>query len=191
MVGKLKGIIEDIFPNFIIIDVNGVGYRVEGLMDVKKDEKVELFIYTHVREQELRLFGFKSRDSLIMFEKLLDVQGIGPKLAVKVVNLISLHDIVTAIATDDSSMLRIPGLGEKLAKKIIIDLKNKVDKDELGALPKAVGVSKDMNDVLEALLSLGFRKEGVEQVLRMIPSEGKSQQTIIKEALSLLQVKAK
>lgn len=191
MIGKLKGIIEDIFPNFIILDVNGVGYRVEGLIDVKSGENVELFIYTHVREQELRLFGFKSRDSLIMFEKLLDVQGIGPKMAVKVVNLISLHDIVTAIATDDSSMLRIPGLGEKLAKKIIIDLKNKVDKNELGALPKTAGVSKDMNDVLEALLSLGFRKEGVEEVLRMIPSEGKSQQTIIKEALSLLQVKAK
>ena len=186
MIGKLKGIVEDIFPNFIIIDVGGVGYRVEGLVDIKENEEVELFIYTHVREQELRLYGFKSRDTLIMFEKLLEVQGIGPKMAMKVVNFISLHDIVTAIATDDSTMLRIPGLGEKLAKKIIIDLKNKVDKAELQSLPQSPSISKDMNDVVEALLSLGFRKEGILEVLKMVPSEGKSQQSIIKEALALL-----
>lgn len=186
MIGKLKGIVEDIFPNYVIVNVGGVGYRVEGIVAVKEGESVELFIYTHVREQELRLFGFKSRDTLIMFEKLLDVQGIGPKLAIKVVNQLSLQDIVTAIATDDSTVLRIPGVGEKLAKKIIIDLKNKIDKADLQSLPQNTLVSKDIHDVVEALLSLGFRKEKIEDVLRRISVEGKTQQSIIREALALL-----
>lgn len=185
MIGKLKGIIDDVFPNSIILDVNGVGYKVEGIIGAKLGENITLYIYTHVREQELRLFGFRTRDELNMFEKLLDVQGIGPKLAVKLINQVSLQDIVSAVASEDSQMLRIPGLGEKLAKKIIIDLKNKIDKADLSSI-SSVLPGKDMADVVEALLSLGFKKEKIEAVLRHIEAEGKSQKEVIREALSLI-----
>ena len=185
MIGKLKGKVDDIFPSGVIISVNGVGYRVEGVVDLKFGDEVILYIYTYVREQELRLFGFKSRDGLNMFEKLLDVQGIGPKIAVKLINLLDLQTIVTAVASEDYAMLKIPGLGEKLAKKIIIDLKNKIDKEDLSSLKNAGG-TKNTGDIVEALLSLGFKKDRIEGVLSELEIEGKSQQQIIKEALNLI-----
>jgi len=186
MIGKLRGTVTDIFPDNIIVDVNGVGYKVEGIMGAKKDEEVVLYIYTHVREQELRLFGFKSKDVMIMFQKLLDVQGIGPKLAVKLVNQLDLNDIVMAIIQEDSNKLKVPGLGEKLAKKIIIDLKNKVTKENENVTFKVSNSSKEVVDILDALLSLGFRRDRIEKVLSKIALDGKDQQTIIKEALFLL-----
>ena len=185
MIGKLKGKIIDLINDEIIIDVNGVGYRVEGLQGAKIDSDVEIYTYTHVREQELRLFGFETKDALIMFEALLDVQGVGPKIALKLVNMINVGDIVNAILDEDSTSLKVPGLGEKLAKKIIIDLKNKMKKVNIN--PTHV-VKRDaiFDDVAAALISLGYHSDRIDKVLEVIDTKDRDQQGIIKEALRLL-----
>jgi len=185
MIGRLTGKVSDLLPNGLILDVNGIGYRVEGVTDALENDEISLYIYTHVREQELRLFGFRSKDTLIMFEKLLEVQGIGPKIALKLVNQIDLQDIVSAIANEDFTALKVSGLGEKLAKKIIIDLKNKINKEQV-LISNFKPISKEITDIIDALLSLGYRSDRVESVLKQIDTEGKTQQSIIKEALNLL-----
>jgi Holliday junction DNA helicase RuvA len=185
MIGKLKGKIVDTINDDLIIDVNGVGYRVEGLSGSKINSDIEIFTYTHVREQELRLFGFESKDALTMFEALLNVQGVGPKIALKLVNMINVGEIVNAILNEDSSSLKVPGLGEKLAKKIIIDLKNKMKKVNINAT-NVVKRDAIFDDVAAALISLGYHSDRIDKVLQIIDTKDKDQQGIIKEALRLL-----
>jgi Holliday junction DNA helicase RuvA len=185
MYAKLTGKIVDILSEYVIVDVNGVGYRVEGIDAAIENEQVSLYIYTHVREQEIRLFGFRTKDALAVFEMLLDVQGVGPKSAVKLVSLLGVETIVHAIINDDSLALKVPGLGDKLSKKIIIDLKNKITK-----LSVEVGESKTiltgLEDVIAAIESLGYAHDKVVSVLRGVEVKDMSQQEIIKLVLKML-----
>jgi Holliday junction DNA helicase RuvA len=154
-------------------------------MGVKKDEELEIYTYTHLREQEIRLFGFRTRDMLIIFEKLLGVQGVGPKIASKLLNMIGVEDIVNAIISEDSAALKIPGLGEKISKKIIIDLKNKIDKNSVQFTP-GIKLDKKTDDIVAALQSLGYQKERIVEALKNIDSKEIEPQGVIKEALKLL-----
>jgi Holliday junction DNA helicase RuvA len=130
MIGKLKGVVDAIGESHCIIDVNGVGYEVQAsaraLRNMEIGQSVTLVIDTHVREDAIRLFGFTSEVERSWFRMLQAVQGVGSKVALAVLGTISSHDLSNAIALADwASVEQAPGIGKKLAQRIVAELKDK------------------------------------------------------------------
>jgi len=130
MIGKLRGKIDAIGEGFCIIDVNGVGYEVQAsartLRNLKIGEQVSLTIDTHVREDAIRLFGFASEVERGWFRTLQSVQGVGAKVALGLLGTLAPHELANAIALGDwASVERAPGIGKKLAQRIVAELKDK------------------------------------------------------------------
>lgn len=187
MIAKLKGKVTDIFPSALVIDVNGVGYKVEGFIDALEGQDIELYIHTHVREQEIRLFGFKEREEYVLFDQLLLVSGVGPKAALTLIANVGQNKIYEALKYEDPSMLRTTGVGQKTAARIIIDLKSKLEK--LGVSLKGQDSTKNyeiQDETREALIGLGYNRQEVDEVLRGIDIKDKTSSQIIKEALKYL-----
>ena len=168
MIGKLKGIIDAIGENHCVIDVNGVGYEVQAssrtLRNLKPGEAASLAIDTHVREDAIRLFGFSTEVERAWFRTLMNVQGVGSKVALSALGTLAPQDMANAIALGDwASFERTPGIGKKLAERIVLELKDKapayapVDASlsklqaELDA-PKPTAAS----DAVSALVNLGY-----------------------------------
>ena len=130
MIGKLKGKVDAIGESFLIVDVNGVGYEVQAssrtLRNLKTGEEVSLTIDTHVREDAIRLFGFASEVERRWFRTLQTVQGVGAKVALALLGTLSPQDLANAIALADwASVEQAPGIGKKLAQRIVAELKDK------------------------------------------------------------------
>lgn len=130
MIGKLKGIIDAIGENHCVIDVNGVGYEVQAssrtLRNLKPGEAASLAIDTHVREDAIRLFGFSTEVERAWFRTLMNVQGVGSKVALSALGTLAPQDMANAIALGDwASFERTPGIGKKLAERIVLELKDK------------------------------------------------------------------
>lgn len=166
MIGLLKGT-PRLFGSELIVDVNGVGYQVTVtsslIAEIAHRSEIELFIHTHVREDILELYGFRSSEEKRLFLLLLDVSGVGPRTALAITER-EPQAIITAVQHADSSFFSsIPRVGKKVAQKIIIDLKSKLGslKDlELGP------TSSQEQEIVLALSSLGFSEENVLSVLR-------------------------
>ena len=156
MIGKLQGVIDYIGTDFVILMVNGVGYKVYTPEILRLKENVALWIETIVREDSIRLFGFSTIAGQNLFNQLTTVSGVGPKVALAIMGTIKTDTLMTAIATGDAKTIATaPGVGKKVAEKIIVELKNKMGggafdfgDDNGGALP----------DLLAALESLGYRR---------------------------------
>ena len=186
MIGFLKGNI--IFSNntSLILDVNGVGYRILAplpvLVSTVLNEEISLFIHTHVREDQITLYGFKDESDLFLFEKLTSVSGIGPKSGLAMLSVHSPSSLASAIERGDVDALsHTPGIGKRTAEKIIIELK--------GKLSHLIGKELD-NETVEARLaleSLGYSSKEIHTALQNIDTTKKSTSTIIKEALQQLQ----
>lgn len=189
MIGFLKGVVEFRDDPYLFINVNGVGYKVLASTHVLSKigvvgEKVTIFTYTHVREDMLDLYGFLTREDLKLFEMLLEVSGIGPKTAVGIFSYGSKNEIIAAIMQADTSFFsRVPRLGQKNAQKIIIELKNKIGSTT--DLDLSAG-SKQNEDVVIALKSLGFKNHEAQEAIRNIKTEGKTTEEIIRLALKYL-----
>ncbi len=167
MIGKLKGLVDDTGLDWAIIDVNGVGYEVQcspGTLAAlpAKGEAVELHIETHVRETEFRLFAFTSKMEREWFRLLQTVQGVGAKVALAVLGTMSPHDLANAIAMrDKTAITKTPGVGPKVAQRLLIELKDKVP--SLGPIegqPAAAGGGPVEGlaaaDAVSALTNLGY-----------------------------------
>lgn len=185
MIGFLTGTVQKL-TNSVILHVNGVGYRVEighSLMNsLQHDQTSSLFIYTHVREDALKLFGFASEQDLSLFELVLSVSGVGPKTALALVDA-GTNRLVSAVQNANVSFFKsIPRVGKKLAQKIIIELKSKLGglkELELGPL------SDNERDVLEGLKNLGFDENHIQQVLNDM-DRTQSVEKMLKEAVKKL-----
>lgn len=191
MIAKLTGKIVDILPEYIIVDVQGVGYKVEVVGgSFLEGQDISVYIYTHVREQELRLFGFKTRDELRLFELLLQVSGVGPKLAMTLLANVGIESILTALQTSDASYLRTSGVGAKTAERIVIDLKDKILKLNLKPLTTATAGQNQMlqrDETVAALLGLGYKEAEIRKILpQLTASPETSSQGLLKQALRLL-----
>lgn len=130
MIGKLRGKVDAIGESFLIIDVNGVGYEVQAsartLRSLKIGDEVSLTIDTHVREDAIRLFGFQSELERNWFRTLQTIQGVGAKVALGVLGILAPHDLATAIALGNwAAVEQAPGVGKKLAQRIVAELKDK------------------------------------------------------------------
>jgi Holliday junction DNA helicase RuvA len=169
MIGKLKGTVDSLGEDHAIIDVHGVGYVVQAssrtLQNLNKDEAAVLFIETHVREDAIRLFGFATEQEREWFRLLQSVQGVGAKVALAIMSVLTGGEIATAIGTQDKAMIgRAPGVGPKLAQRIVTELKDKspaLTGLDMGVVSLANAVSeraapKPVADAVSALANLGY-----------------------------------
>ena len=162
MIGKLQGIVDYIGDGFIILLVNSVGYKVFTAEYLTHKSTVELWIETVVREDSIRLFGFSTLQSQDLFNMLTGVSGVGPKVALAIMGTIKSDTLISAIATGDAKTIATaPGVGKKMAEKIIVELKNKVGgaSAALFVSDASMGAtSSALPDLLMALESLGYRR---------------------------------
>ena len=189
MIARIEGTIIYISDKFLVIDVNGVGYKIhvttDAILDHGTGDHASFWTYTAVRENSLDLYGFKSTEELAFFEMLLDVSGIGPKSALGILTIAPIDTIKKAIATGDTSYLnKVSGIGRKTAEKIVIELR-----DKLKAHKDIDGQSsslRDEGDIVEALKSLGYSSNEARDALRKIPEEISGTNARVKEALKIL-----
>ena len=175
MIANLKGRIEAIGKDYVIVDVGGIRFKVyiptsfletsEGL-----GRQAELFTHLHVRENELTLYGCGSEDELTLFELLLGVSGVGPRVALTMLSTMSPDSLRLAIAQGNAvALTRVPGIGPKMAKKIVFHLKDRVEV-EFG--PEAVFLLTDADaEVIAALTSLGYSVVEAQAALQSLPAE--------------------
>jgi len=193
MIGFLRGQLLRKNPQEILLDVSGVGYRI--LVPVSTFCKLgevgtgaDLHIHTHVREDQLALYGFASTAEIELFEKLIGVSGVGPKVALGVLSGIETQDLVDALRSSDVARLtRVPGVGKKTAERLILELK-----DKLGALsspaPEVSKASPVRDDLLSALGNLGYSAAEAEkaaaETLRLHPAAPLGE--LLRESLRLI-----
>lgn len=169
MISSLSGTVEIIDLPFVIIDVNGVGYKVlcsnEVVSNLEKGREAKLFTYTHVREDALELFGFSQYADLKIFEALIGISGVGPKTAIGVFSIGSSAQIVNAIKNGDVSFFsKVPRLGKKNAQKIIIELKNKMG----GTVDLDLSENSGSSELMAALMSFGYDQDEAMSAIKQI-----------------------
>lgn len=186
MIGYLSGKVLMANEKEAVVLVGGVGYKVFAplptLLSLEIDSPISLFVHTHVREDQITLFGFKDHIELELFTKLLSVSGIGPKSALAMLSVHSPASLADAIERGEAEVIsHTPGIGKKTAEKIIIELKGKLvhmqNEKESDAL----------FEVRLALEALGYSSKEIHNALSNVQSQGKSTSALIKEALSALQ----
>lgn len=168
MIGSLRGRILSVAPTGLLLEVSGVGYRVHAapntLTHLRANEEVLLYVHDHVREDVRDLFGFLSEDELALFERLISISGVGPKAGMNILSVGSVETIKRAIMSGDLSVLTsAPGVGMKIAQKIILELK--------GILVDADSGTGPDREVIEALVSLGYSASQAKQALKAVPAD--------------------
>ncbi len=167
MIGHLKGKIIWSDLKYVVLDVANVGYKINTNTAVLPKEvggAVEFWTYLAVRENALDLYGFQNREELAFFELLISVSGIGPKSALTILSLASLSNLRRAISEGDTShLIKVSGIGKKIAEKIVVELKDKIDTDE----NTEQTLSGDI-DALEALKSLGYSERQSREALKKV-----------------------
>ena len=190
MISKLTGSIAHIDLKYLILDVNGVGYKVavtgDTLSKLNIGEKNKtLWTYLAVRENALDLYGFMTMSEIDFFELLITISGIGPKTALGIMNAASVDTLQMAVQTGDSSHLtKINGIGKKVAEKIIMELKDKVE--VIAHTPESKSAMKNDSDALEALKSLGYSQNEARDALKEVAKTVEKTSDKIKEALKIL-----
>ncbi|MCH8055831.1 MAG: Holliday junction branch migration protein RuvA [Deltaproteobacteria bacterium] len=192
MIAKISGTLEHKLPSEITVDVGGVGYHIFISLSVfyhlpEVGEAVSLYIHTHMREDALQLFGFLEHKEKQVFLFLKSMTGIGPKLAVNILSGITADDLARALKEGDQPrLLSIPGVGKKLAERMIVELRDKfltIPSEQVGW---ADG-SQLMRDAISALVNLGYRRGEAEKSVREITRRGEGTLTdVLKEALQRL-----
>lgn len=170
MIGKLQGVIDYIGSDFVILMANGVGYKVYTPEILTLKSNIALWIETLVREDSIRLFGFTSLAGQNLFNQLTTVSGVGPKVAMAIMSTIKTDTLMTAIATGDAKTIATaPGVGKKVAEKIIVELKNKMGGASFDFGNNAgAGV---LPDLLAALESLGYRRMDIIDMAQHLVSQ--------------------
>src|SRR5215475_13418095 len=199
MIAHLRGRILSKTPNQAIIDCSGVGYDVTISVATFSElpaENVEaaLFIHTHVREDQIALFGFASTQEKRIFERLLTISGIGPKLAITVLSGISSDRLVAAIrGGDHATLTKIPGIGKKTAERVVLELKDKLDDlatPEMTTATDGVHHGPAADDALSALVNLGYPRpvaqKAVETAVEKNPSAAGDFETLFRAAMAAI-----
>lgn len=192
MIGMLRGIVWVTETDRLILDVGGVGYLLHmplsSLTKVRQGEENVFFTHLIMREDDLSLYGFISRDEKDLFLQLLSVTGIGPKAALAILSTFPVNRIKTAIVSDDASLLtEVSGIGGKTAKRIILELKEKIKDVELDGTTEEMTSFVPTNESLEMLLSLGFSRAEARTALAKVDKKGiTSVEDQLKEALRML-----
>lgn len=196
MYSYIKGTLEEIYEDYIVIENGGIGYQIRVPMRMTDDllrrgEQVKVYTYLYVREDAFSLFGFPSRDELAMFQLLLNVSGIGPRGALALLSALSANEIRFAVVSEDvKTISKAPGIGKKTAQRLIIELKDKISlEDALDTAQDTVDVLPANNNVvrkeaMEALTALGYSAADAAATLSGIEiTEDSDVETVLKQAL--------
>jgi len=191
MIAHLRGRLISKHPNQAIVEAAGVGYEVNITIPTFSElpgtgAEVALFIYTHVREDALALFGFLRAEEKQLFEKLISVSGIGPKLAITILSGMPAETMVAAIRGNNvAALTRIPGIGKKTAERMVLELRDKLE--SFGVAAAATAASPVEEDVLSALLNLGYQRPLAEKALaRLGSTENEHFDSLFRKALAAL-----
>lgn len=186
MLATLQGTVTAKGDSHLVVETGGIGFKVHVPAPLAArwgtvGRRVQLFTHLHLRENEVSLYGFETRDALSFFELLLGVSGIGPKVAIGVLSAGSVDALRSAIAGGDTDYLtRMPGIGKKTAQRIILDLRGKLEKEELVPAPP---LSPADEDVIAALTSMGYSQSEAREALASVPDQGMSVEERLLHAL--------
>lgn len=198
MIAHLKGVVDHVAADHLVLDVNGVGYRVFSstgtLSELGMGEVARIHTHTYVREDVLALYGFLTEGELRQFEQLLGVSGVGPKAALAVVSAVPPSVFGLAVVNEDADRIsRAQGVGRKIAQRIILELKDKIRKEQLasgiskgtvpslqGQVPQGIG-----EEAVSALMMLGYSAQEAGRAVESVLGEGKSLEDVIRDALRI------
>ena len=175
MIASIKGKLESLGGDGAIIDVNGVGFQVYMPTSTLSElgavgGQVKLFTHLHLREDNVALYGFATAGELELFKALINVSGLGPRLALAMLSAMDLETLMAAIATGNADLLTgIPGIGKKMASRLVLELKDKLDAG--WALAPAAQTIQDNADVMAALTSLGYSVAEATRAVAGMPAE--------------------
>ncbi len=187
----LKGISVHKTENFVVLDNQGVGFKVftsgATLARITPNQETTLYTYTYVREDALDIFGFYSQEELAFFEKLISVSGVGPRLALAILSTYPAQDLILAILTNDSKKISgAPGVGPKLAQRIILELKDKLKNNELEeAVTYTPAAASYDSEAVSALMVLGYGEGEARRAVSAVGT-GFTVEETIKKALNIL-----
>jgi len=192
MIVHLRGRLLAKHPNQAVVETGGVGYDVTISVPTFSalpgpGSEVVLHIHTHVREDQIALYGFLRPAEKKLFEKLITVSGIGPKLAITILSGMAADEMVGAIRGNDIARLtRIPGIGKKTAERMVLELRDKLPPAGVGELPAVPTMTAMEEDVLSALVNLGYQRPAAERALASVRKNGKggSFEVMFREALA-------
>ncbi len=188
MLSFIRGKIKNKGDNFVILERNDLGYKIfineKILAELNQGEDAEFYLFENVREDADDLFGFINFEELQLFEKLISVNGVGPRTALNIFVIYSVEQILSAISNQQADILtEVSGLGKKTAEIIVLELKNKIEYIE--GTGKIESLSVD-NDALEALINLGYNKMQAKEALSKVSKEVEDAGEQVKEALKVL-----
>jgi len=198
MIAHLKGTVDRMTSDSLVLDVNGMGFRVftstGTLAETGTGEIVRLYTHTYVREDILALYGFLSEGELLMFEQLLSISGVGPKAALAVVSAVPPSAFGLAVLTEDADRLsKAQGVGKKTAQRIILELKDKIRKEQaaFGVMPGVVRPVPEampigiFEEAVSALMMLGFSAAEAQKSVTPAMEEGKPLESVIRDSLKM------
>ena len=198
MFAYIKGSLEMKFKNYLVIDVGGLGYKIfmsENAINTIGEigDIIKVFTYYRVREDDVSIFGFKTQEELRMFELLLSVSGVGAKSALVMLSCIQPSEFAIAVISNDVKVLtQIPGIGAKSAQRIILELKDKLKKEQSEEKLEEISKSKqteinnNVQEAVSALMVLGFTKKDIEKAFEHLDIDNLSLEDLIKKGLILL-----
>ena len=201
MISYIKGILEDMSPGMVVVDNHGIGYQMmvpmRGESFPKIGQEIKIYTHMHVREDDVSLFGFLSKEEKEAFELLIGVNGIGPKVGLSVLSTLSVYELKMAVISEDvKTISKTPGLGPKGAKKLILELKDKLSFEELeedwvGAeiFDTSVDSSDSVMITIEGLVSLGYSKsESANAVNKVEDAKDLTPEELLKKALKNIMI---
>lgn len=185
MYSYIKGEVVELSNNYIVLENNGIGYMiyVSNPYAFQSNEKYTVYVYQHVKEDDLALYGFLTKSEKELFLKLITVKGIGCKTGIGILATGDVDAIINAIENQNIAYLkRIPGIGPKAAQQIILDLQGKFS----GQVKDTVLISKDFEEAIDVLVALGYKRKEVEKVMDQFAKHNYDTNTYVKKALSML-----
>lgn len=196
MIAYLKGKIEVKSKEYIIMDVNNIGYKIfmsdSSINELERGQDRKIFTYMKVREDDVSLFGFLNNEELVTFELLISVGGIGAKSAINILSNITPSKFALAVITNDVNCLKkLPGIGAKTAGRIILELRDKMKTEESienenEEIKNKIKVDSKTEDAIEALSVLGYMRKDIEKVLANMNTNELTLEEIIKNGLKYL-----
>lgn len=192
MIALLSGTLHSVQIRSVIVMCNDVGYRVHmPLNDIAKigktGDKVHLFIHTHVREDALELFGFADETRMQLFEHLISVSGIGPKMGLAVLSGMGTDELLSNVsAGNHGALTRIPGIGNKIAQRIVLELKDRFSKLDQSFFFSPFKQENTLADLRSAIANLGYKAQVVEKAIKQVEplaKQGQPLESLLKEAL--------
>lgn len=181
MIGFVRGLVHAFGEDYVLIDVNGIGYRINfnHPESLSLGKEMTIYTYQNVREDEISLYGFLTLEEYDLFVKLISVKGLGPKIASSMLSNTSVANVIKAVEEGDVDfMKRMPGVGNKTASQIILDLKGKLVSSDCEIDPR-------LKDVMDALKQFGYKQSEIKPVINALKNENGSTDELVKKALKM------